>query len=126
MRDPRLRRAPRGIQKEEGEGLQNIANALYFQRNAPEALAAYEQRFALERERQDEAGMAVALAGIGTIKYSYAEYTEALARYQEALALHEKTDDVAGIAFVSLSIGNIGFLQEIFRPRSPPITAPSS
>jgi tetratricopeptide (TPR) repeat protein/CHAT domain-containing protein len=94
--------------------LQNIANALYFQRKYPEALTAYEQRLALERERQDEAGMAAALAGIGTVRYSYTEYTEALARYQEALALHEKTDDVAGIAFVTLSIGNIGFLQADF------------
>ena len=58
--------------------------------------------------------MAAALAGIGTIRYSYAEYTESLARFQEALALHQKTDDVAGIAFVSLNIGNIGFLQGDF------------
>ena len=103
-----------GFKKDEGEGLQNIGNALYFQRKYPEALTAYEQRLTLERDRQDDAGVAAALAGIGTIRYSYAEYTEALARYQEALALHEKTDDVAGIAFVSLSIGNIGFLQGDF------------
>jgi tetratricopeptide (TPR) repeat protein/CHAT domain-containing protein len=103
-----------GFKKEEGEALQNIANALYFQRKYPEALAAYEQRLTLERERHDDAGVAAALAGVATIRYSYAEYTEALARYQEALALHEKTDDVAGIAFVSLSIGNIGFLQGDF------------
>ena len=61
-----------GFKKEEGEGLQNIANALYFQRKYPESLAAYERRLTLERERQDEAGMAAALAGIGTIRYSYA------------------------------------------------------
>lgn len=103
-----------GFRKEEGEALQNIANAFYFQRKFPDALAAYEQRLALERERQDGAGIAAALAGIGTIRYSYAEYSEALARFQEALALHEKADDVAGIAFVSLSIGNIGFLQGDF------------
>jgi len=103
-----------GFKKEEGEALQNVANALYFQRKYPEALAAYEQRLTLERERQDDAGVAAALGGVATIRYSYAEYTEALARYQEALALHEKSDDVAGIAFVSLSIGNIGFLQGDF------------
>ena len=45
-----------GFKKEEGEALQNIANAYYFQRRFPEALAAYEQRLALERERQDDAG----------------------------------------------------------------------
>jgi tetratricopeptide (TPR) repeat protein/CHAT domain-containing protein len=103
-----------GFKKEEGEALQNIANALYFQRKYPEALTAYEQRLAVEREREDDAGMASALAGIGTIRYSFGEYTESLARYQEALALHEKADDVAGIAFVSLSIGNIGYLQGDF------------
>ena len=103
-----------GFTREEGEALQNIANAWYLQRRFPEALAAYEQRLALERERQDDAGVAAALAGIATIRYSYAEYGEALKGYEEALALHEKTDDVAGIAFVSLSIGNIGYLQGDF------------
>ena len=103
-----------GFRKEEGEALQNIANTFYFQRRFPDALAAYEQRFAVERERNDELGMAAALAGIGTIRYSFGEYSESLTRYQEALALHEKTDDVAGIAFVSLSIGNIGYLQGDF------------
>jgi tetratricopeptide (TPR) repeat protein len=103
-----------GFKKEEGEGLQNVANAFYFQRRFPEALAAFEQRLVLERERQDDGGIAAALAGIGTIRYSYAEYTEALSRFHEALTLHEKTDDVAGVAFVSLNIGNIGFLQGDF------------
>ena len=103
-----------GFKKEEGEALQNIANAFYFQRRFPEALAAYEQRLVLERERQDDAGIAAALAGVATIRYSYAEYGEALKGYEEALALHQKTDDVAGIAFVSLSIGNIGYLQGDF------------
>ncbi len=103
-----------GFKREEGEALQNIANAFYFQRRFPEALAAYEQRLVLERERQDDAGIAAALAGVATIRYSYAEYGEALKGYEEALALHQKTDDVAGIAFVSLSIGNIGYLQGDF------------
>jgi tetratricopeptide (TPR) repeat protein len=103
-----------GFKKEEGEALQNLANTYYFQRRFPESLAAYERRLALERERQDDPGIAAALAGIATIRYSYAEYGEALKGYQEALALHEKTDDVAGIAFVSLSIGNIAYLQADF------------
>jgi tetratricopeptide (TPR) repeat protein len=103
-----------GFKREEGEALQNIANTYYFQRRFPEALAAYEQRLTLERERQDDAGVAAALAGVATIRYSYAEYGEALKGYEEALALHQKTDDVAGIAFVSLSIGNIGYLQGDF------------
>ena len=103
-----------GFKKEEGEGLQNVANALYFLRRFPEALTAYEQRLAIERERDDQAGIAAALGGIATIRYSYAEYTEALARYREALAIQERLDDVAGIAFTSISIGNIAYLQGDF------------
>ena len=100
-----------GFKKEEGEALQNIANALYFQRRFPEALSAYQQRLELERARGDDAGVAASLAGIATIRYSFAEYTEALARYHEALAIQERLDDVAGIAFTTISIGNIAYLQ---------------
>jgi len=103
-----------GFEKEEGEGLQNVANALYFQRRFPEALRAYEQRLALERRRGDDAGVGAALAGIATIRYSLAEYTDALARYREALAIQERLDDVAGIAQTALSIGNITYLQGDF------------
>ena len=100
-----------GFRKEEGEALQNIANALYFQRRLPEALTAYQERLTLERERGDEAGVAAALTGVATIRYSFAEYSEALARYREALAMQERLDDVAGIAFIAISIGNIAYLQ---------------
>ena len=103
-----------GFKKEEGEGLQNVGNSLYFLRRFPEALAVYEQRLTLERERGDQEGIASALGGIATIKYSYAEYTEALARYGEALAIQERLNDVAGIAFTSISIGNIAYLQGDF------------
>lgn len=103
-----------GFAKEEGEGLQNVANALYFQRRFPEALAAYEQRLVLERRRGDDAGAGAALAGIATIRYSLAEYTDALARYREALAIQERLDDVAAIALTTLSIGNITYLQGDF------------
>jgi tetratricopeptide (TPR) repeat protein len=103
-----------GFAKEEGEALQNIANALYFQRRFPEALDAYEQRLALERARGDDAGVAASLAGIATIRYSYAEYSEALARYREALAIQERLDDIAGVAFTAVSIGNIAYLQGDF------------
>jgi CHAT domain-containing protein len=104
-----------GLTKEEGEALQNVANAAYFRRRLPEALDAYERRLVLERERGDEAAVASALGGIATIRYSFAEYTEALARYREALAIHERLDDVAGIAFAELSIGNITYLQGDFQ-----------
>ena len=39
-----------GNAKLEGEALQNLANALYFQRNLPGALQAYEDRLTIERD----------------------------------------------------------------------------
>ena len=39
-----------GNAKLEGEALQNLANALYFQRNMPDALQAYEDRLTIERD----------------------------------------------------------------------------
>ena len=45
-----------GNRRLEGEALQNLANARYFQRNLPGALQAYEDRLAIERERDDQKG----------------------------------------------------------------------
>ena len=103
-----------GAQKEEGEALQNIANALYFQRRFPDALAAYEARLAHERGRGADEAAAAALVGIATIRYSYAEYTEALARYRQALAIQERVDDVMGTATTLISTGNVRYLQGDF------------
>ena len=43
-----------GNKRLEGEALQNLANAMYFQRNLQGALQAYEERLPLERERDDQ------------------------------------------------------------------------
>ncbi len=83
-----------GNKRLEGEALQNLANAMYFQRNLQGALQAYEERLPLERERDDSAGTAAALLGIATIRYSFAEYATALTTYREALAIQERLDDV--------------------------------
>lgn len=103
-----------GHPKEEGEALQSAANALYYLRRFPEALAAFERRLAIERARADPAGIGAALTGIATIRYSLAEYTEALARYREAIEIFERMEDVAGLSTTTLSIGNIGYLQGDF------------
>ena len=100
-----------GRRKEEGEALQNIGNALYFQRKFPEALAAYQQRIGVERERGDDAAMAAAFGGVATIQYSLAEYTEALKYYRRALAIHERLDDRPSTATALISTGNVRFLQ---------------
>jgi tetratricopeptide (TPR) repeat protein len=100
-----------GDRKAEGEALQNIANALYFQRNMTAALSMYEQRLVLEREREDPVAISQSLLGIATVRYTFAEYTTALAAYREALALQEKGTDESVIATTLISTGNIQYLQ---------------
>jgi CHAT domain-containing protein/tetratricopeptide (TPR) repeat protein len=100
-----------GSRKEEGEALQNVGNALYFQRRFPEALAAYERRLAVERQRGDDAAVASALVAVATIRYSMAEYIDALERYRQALAIQERLADRATAASTLISTGNIRYLQ---------------
>ena len=100
-----------GDTKAEGESIQNVANALYFQRNFPRALELYQQRLSLEQGRRNDEGAAAALAGIATIKYSYAEYGAALAAYRQALALQEQLNDQGAVATTLISTGNVLYLQ---------------
>jgi CHAT domain-containing protein len=97
--------------KLEGEALQNIGNARYFQRNFDGALAAYQQRLALEREAANDAAIAGALLGIATIKYSVFEYTQALAAYREALGIQERLNEESGLATTLVSTGNVQYVQ---------------
>ena len=103
-----------GNKRLEGEALQNLANALYFQRNLPGALQAYEERLTLERERDDSTGTAAALLGVATIRYSLAEYATALTTYREALAIQERLDDQGAMATTLISTGNVLYLQGEF------------
>jgi len=98
----------------EGEALQNLASAMYFQRNLRGALQAYEDRLTLERTRDDEEGIAASLLGIATIRYSYAEYQTALTTYQEALTIQERLGDEGAIATTLISTGNVLYLQGEF------------
>jgi tetratricopeptide (TPR) repeat protein len=99
-----------GNRRAEGEALQNLANAFYYQRNFPRALESYEQRLAIERERQDDGAIAAALVGVAIIRYSYAEYGTALSAYREALALQEKLTDQSAVASTLISTGNVQYL----------------
>jgi tetratricopeptide (TPR) repeat protein/CHAT domain-containing protein len=103
-----------GNKRLEGEALQNLANAMYFQRNLQGALQAYEERLPLERERDDQAGIAAALLGLATIRYTFAEYATALATYREALTIQERLDDEGAIATTLISTGNVLYLQGDF------------
>ena len=100
-----------GNKRLEGEALQNLANAKYFQRNLQGALEAYEARLPLERERQDQSGIAAALLGIATIRYSFSEYATALSTYREALVIQERLDDTGAMATTLISTGNVLYLQ---------------
>lgn len=59
-----------GNKKAEGETLQNLANARYYQGNMDGALGAYQERVVLERAEANAAGIAGALLGMATIRYS--------------------------------------------------------
>jgi tetratricopeptide (TPR) repeat protein/CHAT domain-containing protein len=103
-----------GNQMLEGEALQNLANAMYFQRNLEGALKVYEERLALERGRGDNDGIASSLLGVATIRYTFAEYGLALTSYREALEIQERQGDQGGIATTLISTGNILYLQGDF------------
>jgi tetratricopeptide (TPR) repeat protein len=103
-----------GNSKLEGEALQNLANALYFQRNFAGALHAYEERLALERSRDDQEGIAGSLLGIATIRYALADYASALTTYRAALAIQEKLGDEGVVPTTLISIGNVLYLQGDF------------
>jgi tetratricopeptide (TPR) repeat protein len=98
----------------QAEALQNIGNAMYYQRNFPGALAAYRQRLTIERVTGNEEGIANALLGIGTVQYSQFEYTDALDSYREALAIHERRDDPLATATTLVSTGNVQFVEGDF------------
>ena len=103
-----------GNRKYEGEALQNLGNAFYYQRDYPAALEAYEQRLGIEHERGDDEGAAAACGGIATIRYALAEYGAALAAYRDALAIHERLNDTVSMATALLSIGNALYMQGDF------------
>ncbi len=100
-----------GNKQAEGEALQNIGNSRYYQRDLTGALAAYEERAALERSLGNNAGAAGALLGMATIRYTHFEYGTALGLYLEALAILEKLGDEMGVATTLVSTGNVFYLQ---------------
>ena len=97
--------------RHEGEMLQNLANALYFQREFVKAAERYQERLALGREMQDDDAIAASTLGIATVAYARGEYTPALASYREALAIYERAGTDPSIGTTLISIGNVQFLQ---------------
>ena len=100
-----------GDRKAEGQALQNIANALYFQRDFAGALTMYERRLAVERALSNDEGVSNALLGIGTIRYSTYDYGAALQAYSDALEIQERLGDNILIATTLISTGNVLYLQ---------------
>ena len=100
-----------GDKQLQADALQNIGNALYYQRNFAAAKPVYEQFLAIERELGNEEGIATALVGLGTAQYSQFEYTDALATFKEALAIQERLHDTLGIATTLISTGNVQYVE---------------
>ena len=94
-----------GDKKLQADTLQDIGNALYYQRNFAGAKPVYEEFLAIERELGNEDGIATALVGLGTAEYTQFEYTDAFASFREALAIQEKLNDSAGVATTLINNG---------------------
>lgn len=103
-----------GDKKLQADTLQNIGNALYYQRNFAGAKPVYEEFLTIERELGNEDGIATALVGLGTAQYTQFEYTDAFASFREALAIQEKLNDSAGVATTLINTGNVQFLEGDF------------
>jgi len=103
-----------GDKKLQADALQNIGNALYYQRNFVAAKPVYEQLLAVERERGNDEGIATALVGLGTAQYSQFEYTDAYATFKEALTIQERLNDTMAIATTLISTGNVQYVEGDF------------
>ena len=103
-----------GDKKLQADALQNIGNALYYQRNFAAAKPIYERFVAIERELGSDEGIATALTGLGTAQYSQFEYTDAYATFKEALAIQERLNDPLAIATTLVSTGNVQFVEGDF------------
>ena len=103
-----------GDKKLQADTLQNIGNALYYQRNFVAAKPIYEQFVAIERELGNDEGIATALVGLGTAQYSQFEYTDALVTFHEALGIQERLSDNSAIPTTLISTGNIQYVEGDF------------
>ena len=103
-----------GDKKLQADALQNIGNALYYQRNLAASKPVYEQLLAIERELGNDEGIATALVGLGTAQYSQFEYTDAYATFKEALAIQERLNDNLAVATTLISTGNVQFVEGDF------------
>ena len=100
-----------GDQRNESATLQNLANALYFQRDYARAMECYQQRLSLARQMHDDEAIAASLLGVATTLYARGDYTSSLASYREALAIYERTETAPAIGSTLISIGNVEFMQ---------------
>ncbi len=103
-----------GDKKLQADALQNIGNALYYQRNLVASKPVYERLLAIERELENDEGIATALVGLGTAQYSQFEYTDAYATFKEALAIQERLNDNLAVATTLISTGNVQFVEGDF------------
>ena len=103
-----------GDKKLQADALQNIGNALYYQRNFVAAKPVYERLLAIERELGNDEGIATALVGLGTAQYSQFEYTDAYATFKDALTIQERLNDTLAIATTLISTGNVQYVEGDF------------
>ncbi len=100
-----------GNRKAEGQALQNIGNAAYFQRDFSFALEAYRRRLAVEQDASNDEGVAESFVGIASVQYARFEYADALATFRQAAAIQERLGDRNALGTTLLSAGNLQFIQ---------------
>jgi tetratricopeptide (TPR) repeat protein len=100
-----------GDKQLQADVLQNIGNALYYQRSFVASKPVYEQLLALQRELGNDEGIATALVGLGTAQYSQFEYTDAYVTFKQALAIQEQLKDALAVATTLISTGNVQFVE---------------
>jgi len=86
------------------------STAAYYRSDWRGALAASEQRLALEEARGNRVGVARTLGNIGVVHYKLGAYAKALEYLEQALKLSEELDDRASVAH---TLGHIGIIHEI-------------
>jgi len=86
---------------------EKLGIAYYNISNARKARDAFEDAIAVDRELNNEAGLASDLGNLGNVEENLGLYDDALSLHQQALALHRKLKDRRGEANDLNGIGNV-------------------
>ncbi len=87
--------------------IRRIGNTFAIQGNFREALKAFERSYELNRDLDDQQGIATTLSNLGTVHYELGNYPEALKNLLAGLRISEELNDKVGLSRVTNNIGNV-------------------